>query len=420
MELTGFIDTLPSLTIIFVISNSRFKLSNEVNNFPSSYTFRSKYQVDGIKNISTINFKEQRVAFGVDFQEIKNNPKDVTLSVLENKNRVIKNNEYLIQDLSLFVEGFWKINENLNINTGLRGTKYVLKNITPYSKFYLEPRISLNYQFKESKAFKFSFQSLRQYLHQARITTFSLPLDYFIPTNEELPFQKNIQFSTGYYFKENNFKGNLNVYYKKIKNYSEFKNGALENLFNPDLYNDVVKGSLASYGAEFHLEGHYNKFNGVLNYTYSKTEAKFKEINKGALFPTTFNRPHNFNFSINYKAGKKWNMNALFVFTSGQNYTPINDLRVVNEFLVFNFGAKNSASFPNYHRLDLGVNYIVKQKENYKSAINFTIYNVYNNQNPFYINNEIKGSIEDREFTINSSFENLFPILPAISWNLSF
>lgn len=403
------------------LSNSDFGLKNSVSDFPFNYSFSSNFNIYTLKNTSRIALEKHNVDFGVELNKIKNTPKDVRADVLgETALEISNDNEFDLLESSIFFQDLWRIKENIHVKTGLRFTSYQYDKQEAYQDWYLEPRISFHYEFKENNAFKFSYQSLKQYLHQARINTFSLPIDYYIPTNSNLNFQKSHQLSSGYYFDKNKILGEVSMYYKKIDDYSEFKNGALNNLFNNDLYNDVVTGELYSYGVETRLEARFHKLNAVLNYTYSRSKAKFKEINNGNIFPVVFDRPHNLNLALTYKLKENLIFNGLFVYTSGQNYTPIKDIRVINEYPVLNYGAKNSARFPDYHRLDIGVTYLLKDRGDYKSSLNLTFYNAYNRKNTFYIYHEIEGEIGVENLEIKSFYENIFPIIPSLTWNFSF
>ena len=63
----------------------------------------------------------------------------------------------------------------------------------------------------------------------------------------------------------------------------------------------------------------------------------------------------------------------------------------------------------------------------YKSSWNFSIYNVYNRLNPYFIYLDIEdtttdgsGSLENGSLTPKASQVSLFPIIPSITWNFKF
>ena len=77
------------------------------------------------------------------------------------------------------------------------------------------------------------------------------------------------------------------------------------------------------------------------------------------------------------------------------------------------YSVKNGYKLPDYHRLDIGMNYHLYHKKG-QSTINFSIYNLYNHLNIYSVypasegcNNALKGLC-------------LFPFLPSLSYTYSF
>ena len=107
------------------------------------------------------------------------------------------------------------------------------------------------------------------------------------------------------------------------------------------------------------------------------------------------------------------------MFFSGQNYSEPTAIRIIEELPVLEYSSTNNNRFPSYHRLDLSINYKLKETKKLESNLNLTIYNCYNRKNPFYINYE---STRNTNSSITLTKENLylFPIIPTINWNLTF
>jgi hypothetical protein len=77
--------------------------------------------------------------------------------------------------------------------------------------------------------------------------------------------------------------------------------------------------------------------------------------------------------------------------------------------------------------LDISATYTPKPHKKYKSSWNFSIYNVYNRLNPYFIYLDIEdktpdgsGSIENGGLSPKASQVSLFPIIPSITWNFKF
>ncbi|HMG14178.1 MAG TPA: hypothetical protein VK590_01955, partial [Saprospiraceae bacterium] len=154
-------------------------------------------------------------------------------------------------------------------------------------------------------------------------------------------------------------------------------------------------------------------------YTYSKTDRKFKDINNGIPFPVTYDRTHDLNVVVNYQLSRKWECGGVFVFTTGNTYTPLKSLFLVEQELNIEYGTRNSERIAPYHRLDLSFTYTPHPESTRKftSSWNFSIYNVYNRLNPSFIYNDINTNIETGEANIKAIKVSLFPMIPSITWN---
>ena len=84
-----------------------------------------------------------------------------------------------------------------------------------------------------------------------------------------------------------------------------------------------------------------------------------------------------------------------------------------------------------YHRLDLSAvlyskpyktitfanGETTKVKKKFKSNWAFSIYNVYNRANPFFLFVDNDGDFLDGDFKLTVKQVSLFPIIPSVTWN---
>jgi hypothetical protein len=90
---------------------------------------------------------------------------------------------------------------------------------------------------------------------------------------------------------------------------------------------------------------------------------------------------------------------------------------------------------PDYHRLDLSATWyskeykekkdpetgeIVKEKKKFRSNWAFSIYNVYNRANPYFLYVDNDGDFLAGDFEITVKQVTLFPIIPSVTWNFEF
>jgi len=88
--------------------------------------------------------------------------------------------------------------------------------------------------------------------------------------------------------------------------------------------------------------------------------------------------------------------------------------------LITEYSEKNAYRIDPYHRLDISVNWTIKRTEKFEHSLNFSVYNVYNRRNPFFIS--INTQFNSENFSLNNTAYqmSLFPIMPSISWNFKF
>ena len=79
------------------------------------------------------------------------------------------------------------------------------------------------------------------------------------------------------------------------------------------------------------------------------------------------------------------------------------------------YEARNNYRMRDYHRLDLGVDFI-KHKKWGERTWNISIYNAYNRMNPFYMDMRYNHQTNRKKLVQYT----LFPILPSFSYGFKF
>lgn len=348
-------------------------------------------------------------------------------------------------DIAIYINDDFDITEKLKISAGLRGSLY--QHIGPFRRyilnsfdvktdtveygrgevvaeyFHVEPRLSLRYALNSSTSLKASYTRNYQPIHLATISSLSLPTDVWVSSSDIVKPQIGIQYAAGYFknFKDNLFETSVEVYYKKLENQVAYKEGATP---GDDAGNNsdsnFTFGDGESYGLELFLKKRFGKTTGWIGYTLSKTTRFFEEINNGIEYSAKYDRRHDLSFTATHELNDKWTFSTVFVYATGDAYTPtlgryLIDYRIVNEY-----GAKNSARMKSYHRMDISATYTPKKKRRFQSSWNFAIYNLYNRKNPYFIYFDTEGSIHEGSLQTKAYQVSLFPILPSVTWNFKF
>ena len=175
-----------------------------------------------------------------------------------------------------------------------------------------------------------------------------------------------------------------------------------------------------SYGAEFFVKKRLGRFTGWIGYTWSKTTRTFEDINLGESFVAKYDRRHDLSVVVNYELNKKWNVSGVFVFATGNALNLPESMILINGDLIQIYGSRNGFRMPDYHRADLSLTYINKETDEYKSSWNFSIYNIYNRMNPYFIYFAQEGGLDTQDINFTAKQVSLFPILPSVTWNFSF
>jgi len=81
---------------------------------------------------------------------------------------------------------------------------------------------------------------------------------------------------------------------------------------------------------------------------------------------------------------------------------------------------RNNYRLAAYHRLDLGMVYNLRPKHG-ESDLTFSIYNVYNRRNPYFIYiDPIRNGDETKVVGFRAKQVSLFPIIPSVTYNFKF
>jgi hypothetical protein len=152
--------------------------------------------------------------------------------------------------------------------------------------------------------------------------------------------------------------------------------------------------------------GYVNRYDGLIHYV------------------PHYDRRHNVNVVASYKFGKlntwefngRWNLGSGFPFTQTQGYYEklnfaqgiFSDITTMNGDLSIIYGTVNGGRLSYYHRLDLGLTKKFSFSENVTLDANFTVTNVYDRDNIFYVNRITNEKVYQ------------LPVMPSFGLTLNF
>ncbi|MBS1562831.1 MAG: TonB-dependent receptor, partial [Bacteroidetes bacterium] len=347
-----------------------------------------------------------------------------------------------------FAEDTWKITNRWTAQAGLRLTRYAyLGNTTVYyfrdttlntskpldhedvvtSKKpvttwnFFEPRLSLRYQLKKNTYFKAGYARTSQYLHLLSNTASPTPVDLYFPSTNNIKPSFTDQYSVGAVsipsFLPLEF--SAEVFYKKMEDVLDYVDNA-DLYLNPLVEADLITGKGKSYGVELEIKKETGKWQGWLNYTWSRSYRKTPGISNGDWYLSRFDRTHVINLDVVYELNKKWSFSGAFNYGSGVPSTfPDVRLDIQGVAIPYNTtGKRNNFRLPAYHRLDVSATMQGHQGKKFKQEWVFGIYNLYARRNAYTI--YFRQNVDDPQKTEAVKLSILGSFLPSVTWNFKF
>lgn len=357
-------------------------------------------------------------------------------------------------EVALYLEDEFDLTESIKVNAGLRRsgfiqtgpfTRYVpaveadlLGAATPPSEVRYgrgervavhggwEPRLAMRLRSGPRSSIKAGVGHNLQYIHLASLSPTSLPGDIWLPSSDIVRPQQGTQVSAGWFRDfgaERNVEGSIEVYHKWLSHLVAYAEGTQpdDNIRN-NVDNNLVFGTGTSYGAEFFLKRRRGIWTGWIGYTWSRTDRDFPDLNGGLPFPARYDRRHDLSVIAEWTLDDRWKLGGTFIYGTGNAITVPAQRYFVDGNLLDVYGPRNGFRMPPYHRADFGATHTPRPK---KGRVRhgqwvFSVYNLYNRLNPYFIYFGNEGDITEGTLDIQAYQVSLFPILPSVTWNFKF
>ncbi len=352
---------------------------------------------------------------------------------------------------AIFIGDQFNVNDNFAVNAGLRFSIYNylgpqtirnyaenlpviepnLLNTKLYSKNKIinsyggpELRLSARYNLSSDFSIKAAYNSLRQYIHLLSNTTAVAPTDIWKLSDPNIKPQRGSQVSFGIYknFNRQDYETSIEVYYKNIDNFLDYKSGA-SLVLNKHIETDVMSTEGKAYGLELFMKKNYGKLSGWVSYAYSRTQLKMDDITLGSLinngdyYPANYDKPHAFNFTGNYRFKYRYHFSFNVTYSTGRPITlPTAKYFYAGSERVF-YSERNAYRVPDYFRSDVSFNIEGNHKINQRAHNSFTLgfYNVTGRKNPYAVYFTQEGGV------INGYKLSIFAaVIPFINYNIKF
>ena len=340
----------------------------------------------------------------------------------QNLDTVLGSPDVFAHETALYVEDNMTLGDLFRVNLGAHYSTFTVQGKTYHS---VQPRVSASLMLASNFSIKAGYAYMSQYVHLLSNSSLSLPTDLWVPVTANIEPMKAHQWSIGgFYELPELFDISLEGYYKTMDNLIEYRDGASFLGSQDNWESKVCMGRGWAYGVELLLQRSFGKTTGWIGYTWSHSNRLFdrpgQEINEGKVFPAKYDRRHDISLTVQHKLNKYFDFSATWVFSSGnwgslgtQEYPSLDQ-----PLFFIDAVERNNYQMPNYHRLDLSMNYYQYYDQGQTGCLNISVYNAYNHKNPFLI-------MTDSEWDGNSERKRLvqvtlFPLIPSISYSYQF
>lgn len=361
----------------------------------------------GLKHTLRYGFQTSQYFFST-----RDLPEAITSSFLRNNRTMWEN--------ALYINDDYKPNDKLFINYGLRASLFSSNrkntdntgNDFNKSYFNIEPRIVVGYNFNENNTLTLGYNRNTQNIYTLNSLNGALNNDLWMDVRKpQIADQMNAGFTKKF---NNGYELSTDVFYKKMSNLVDYKDGAEINILDNVEQNLAYNGKGRAYGLEIMAKKTTGKLTGWFSYTLSKTQRQNDEINNGGWYNASYDRTHNLSLVANYQLSPKWTLSGAFVYATGNAMTYPGAKYVIDGREYLQYGERNGGRIPASHRLDINATYEPKTDKRFKSSWSFGIYNVYGRHNPYSI------TFEGNQGIVRPKQTSFVSWVPNITYNFKF
>lgn len=405
-----------------MMSNSIYftRYTNELDMEQATIQMGVSSFVEDFGFANSINYSVKGTPFESGLQYVYHNlqPQKIEIENFSAANNMGQNNIIRANELAVFTTAKPKLFDNLIAELGLR-INYYKSGAKSYLHF--QPRAVLNYYMNNNLSFYASYNRQNQYLNLITTSSVGIPTDFWIASTDGIPAQSSNEFALGSSQTiSRSFTSSVGGFYRSMKHLLEYPYGVTQFNQISTLKDDLLEGNGKAYGLEFMLKKNSGKFKGWISYTLSWSDRNFEKLNNGKTYYAKYDRRHNLALVGTYDLNSKWNFGVTQIFSSGNRFTMPTSWYFINNNPVKEYSEYNNAQMPNYIRTDFSVNYFFIKSARKESALNFSIYNAFNVENPIYVVLNVLMNDDKNSVIVKPEKKVLYRILPSVSWRFKF
>lgn len=332
---------------------------------------------------------------------------------------------------AIYVADDFSLSDRWLFNLGLRVSIF-----SDPTSYYIgqEPRASFRYRVNNWISAKAGYSRMYQYAHLVSSSGVALPTDFWYPSTNNILPQVGDQVGAGLtaLLFGGKYLISTEIFYKNQQNQIDIKDGAT--LFPNNRIDTIfARGRGWAYGAEFYIEKKVGRTTGWIGYTLSYAWRQFDVINNGEPFHPRYDRRHDISIVVRHQFNKSLTLTSTWVFGTGNAITLPQGRSLIQDYngttptppsisILPQVNQRNWYRMEPNHRMDISLVWNLRPRWG-ESDITFSLYNVYNRANPYFIyfDNTYSGPNSSGFITgVQAKQVSLFPILPGLSYNFRY
>ena len=317
-------------------------------------------------------------------------------------------------EYSLSAEGHFALNKHITLTAGLRVAGY---HNGSYRLFRPQPRLELSGDL--GRGFSAYISGGRRVMFDRLIeeSGAGLPMNFRVLAGRQVApsdvwgVEAGIRGRLG----ESGIYVGLEVYGRRMLHALEW-GGSFINLSSPS-YNplsDIGDGRGYAAGIEVSAMRYIGKVRGRIGYNFGTSKVKIDRYGDSYI-PSSCDRPHDLNISLNYNPLRPLTLSASFNYASGTPYTRAKYGYMIDENLICEYFPHNSSRLPAYKRLDLAAAWKITGRGRLSHTFTASVYNATVARNVLFRFPEysVKDGIRQQESVMKA-------VIPSITYTLDF
>lgn len=291
-----------------------------------------------------------------------------------------------------------------------------------YKSNYLQPRPQLTFHLTKNLYLETAYTNNVQNVHSISTTAGSFFIDVWVPSTQLAIPSRSEMINLGVFYKRNKFKLGIEAYEKHFSDLTELD--PQKSFFlttSIDWQADLLTGGIGkARGIELYTELQGPKSSLTFNYNLSRSSRQFAQINNEEWYDFRYDRRHLLNAIYSGEINKKLKFNSAFIFSTGHPLTlPSGVIQDINGNYDIYYDKLYNSRFPNYHRLDLSLNYTKTSVKGNEIVWNFSLYNAYAQRNIFGVQISNPGKFDSLN-NVKVATKSYFRLIPGISYTINF